>query len=213
MKQAVAELAQWCQASGLPWHKEANARFERYIELLLHAQSLTNLTGFSTPKALVESLFVDSLQILRVNKPEHSLLDIGTGAGFPGIPIKILYPELKTILVEPRTKRYAFLRLAERELGLTEVEVHKCRIESLELKESPQMVISKAFAPLPEWLTLTKKWANSGSDIACLVSQKDWEHVDLAQFGYQTSGILIENQRVYAVVQLAVSSLNKMRNA
>ena len=204
MKQAVTALAQWCLASGLPWHKEASTHFERYIELLLHAQSLTNLTGFSTPKALVDSLMIDSLQILRVKKPEGRWLDIGTGAGFPGIPIKILYPETPMVLVEPRTKRYAFLRLTERELGLKNIDIHKCRIESLELDEIPQMVISKAFAPLPEWLTLTKKWADSGADIACLVSQKDWEAVDLAQFGYQTAGVLTENQRVYAVVQLAV---------
>ena len=198
--QAVAALADWCQTSGIAWHTEAGSRFERYIELLLHAQKQTNLTGFSTPKQLVESLFVDSLQILRVQKPGTSMLDIGTGAGFPGIPIKILCPETEIILVEPRTKRYAFLRLAERELGLTKLQIHKCRIESLELQETPQMVISKAFAPLPEWLTLTQQWAEHGSAIACLVSQRDWDDVDLSHYGYQTTGLLNENQRVYAVV-------------
>lgn len=201
--QAVTALADWCRSSEIAWHAEADSLFGRYIELLLHAQQQTNLTGFSTPRQFVESLFVDSLQILRVRKPDISMLDIGTGAGFPGIPIKILCPETKIILVEPRTKRYAFLRLVERELGLTLLQIHKCRAESLALQETPQMVISKAFAPLPEWLTLTKRWAELGSDVACLVSQKDWDDVDLSQFGYQTVGLLNENQRVYAVVKLA----------
>ena len=123
--EAVDGLCRWCQAMGLPWHASAADQFGHYIALLLHAQKLTNLTGFSTPSAIAASLFVDSLQILRVKQNWSSLLDIGTGAGFPGIPIKILCPQLAVVLVEPRTKRYAFLRLVERELGLEHVEIHK----------------------------------------------------------------------------------------
>jgi len=201
VEQAVERLHNWCQAVKLPWHERAAEQFGHYISLLMHAQSQTNLTGFSTPLAIVEELFIDSLQILRVKKPVVSLLDVGTGAGLPGIPIKILCPEIETILVEPRTKRYAFLRLAERELGLGKIEIHKCRIESLDLKNAPEMAISKAFAPIPEWLALSQKWATQGTAIACLVSQKDWESVDVAQFGYQTTAMLNENKRVYAIVR------------
>lgn len=210
--QAVGALEHWCRTVGIAWHSEAGTRFEHYIELILHAQKQTNLTGFSTPRALVESLFVDSLQILRVQTPGSSLLDIGSGAGFPGIPIKILNPDIETVLVEPRTKRYAFLRLVERELGLESMQIHKCRIESLTLQTTPSMVISKAFAPLPEWLTLTRKWADDGANIACLVSQKDWESVDLSQFGFRPAGMLAENQRIYAVVRSTAVPLTAARS-
>ena len=199
--EAVDGLCEWCHAMHLPWHASAADQFGLYISLLIHAQKQTNLTGFSTPASIVASLFVDSLQILRVKMPTISIVDIGTGAGFPGIPIKILLPETATILVEPRTKRYAFLRLVERELGLDSIEIHKCRMESLVLKQVPEMVISKAFAPLPQWLELVKPWASQGAEVGCLASQKDWATLNLTQLGYKHAGSIEENQRVYAVVK------------
>lgn len=200
---AVVWLESWCASHGLGWHEMAHARFCMFIEKLLHCQQQTNLTGFSTPKAIVESLFVDSLQILRVSKFSGALLDVGTGAGFPAIPIKILRPELVMILVEPRTKRYAFLRLIERELGLEGLTIHKARIESVSVPEDLGVAISKAFAPLPEWLEHARPWANHGARVACLVSRVDWDAAqsDMRRLGYVVENSMEEQARVYGVLK------------
>lgn len=199
---AVNWLKDWCFEHHLDWHERAHDKFCAYVETLLHCQQQTNLTGFSTPRAIVEELFVDSLQILRVAEPRGPLMDVGTGAGFPAIPIKILRPELDMILVEPRTKRYAFLRLVERELELSKLTIHKCRIESVSVPENLGFAISKAFAPLPEWLTFAKPWAENGADIACLVTRADWDasEAQRTENAMETIGMVEEKSRVYAVL-------------
>ncbi len=197
---AISKLHAWCDDVKLPWPEDASWRFEKYVTLLEHGQQLTNLTGFSTPETLVEGLFVDSLQILRTGYVRGPLIDVGTGAGFPAIPIKILNPDLDVILVEPRTKRYAFLRMVERELSLSHLTIHKSRIEQVCVPDKLGLAISKAFAPLQDWLEIARPWAEKGADVACLVSVDDWNHVDLK--GYHVRHVLEDNKRIYAVVAM-----------
>ena len=175
--QSIDDLEHWCIETQIGWHKLANKRFAQYIALLQKYQQRTNLTGFETAEAIIEGGLVDSLELLRVRAGRISgpVLDIGSGAGLPALPIKILHPDIEMHLVEPRSKRYAFLGLVIRELGLTNITVHHCRIESLELEQTPALVISKAFMPLPEWLKLTEHWRKAGSRIGCYLSARDWE--------------------------------------
>ncbi len=164
------------------WHPLASRRFEQYVALLLKYQQHTNLTGFDTAESIVENGLKDSLQLLRVRNGRISgpVLDIGSGAGLPALPIKILHPEIEMHLVEPRSKRYAFLGLVARELGLEKIQVHHCRVESLELNQMPALVISKALMPFPDWLKLTEHWRKAGAYIGCYLSARDWnEHHDL----------------------------------
>lgn len=206
IENSVFWLRAWSEGQGLGWHDLAHERFCVFIDKLLHCQQQTNLTGFATPRALVESLFVDSLQILRVSEPLGSLLDVGTGAGFPAIPLKILRPDLEMILVEPRTKRYAFLRMMERELGFSGITILKSRIESVVVPSDLGFAISKAFAPLPEWLVHARPWAEHGAKVACLVSRVDWEAAsgDILRLGYKVEGLLMENGRIYGVLRYEV---------
>lgn len=200
---AVSQLNTWCIKNSLCMPDNADKKFERYIELLLDGQKKTNLTGFDSPEAIVEHLVLDSLQILRSGMAAGPLLDIGTGAGFPAIPMKLLIPDLKVYLVEPRTKRYAFLRKAERELELEDIFIYKSKVESIDFPENPGMVISKAFVPLNEWLSMCMPWAKKGALIACLVSYKDWQKKEANN--YRTEYELIENNRVYSILKYHVS--------
>ncbi len=204
VESAVSRLHAWCVEKSLGWPDNADNKFERYIELLLWGQEKTNLTGFDSPDALVDSLMLDSLQILRSGQITGPLLDVGTGAGFPAIPIKILLPDLKMSLVEPRTKRYAFLRKVERELKIENISIYKSRIENVYFSEIPGIVISKAFAPLNEWLSMCLKWAKDGASVACLVSLEDWQNSELKD--YRVAYELIENHRVYAILKHYVSN-------
>lgn len=202
MESSLEFLKAWSGRYGMIWPSRAQERFERYIELLLRYQKTTNLTGFGSARALERHLFADSLEILRAGELGRRVLDVGAGAGFPSIPIKIMRPDLSMCLVEPRAKRYAFLQLVVRELGLSEVEVIRANIESVETGKV-DTALSKAFLPICDWLSLGRRWAESGARIGCYVSQADWQrHWPSLCASYALDGMVASQDRVYALVSL-----------
>lgn len=111
------------------------AAFTKYMILLIKWQKSQRLIGSSEPGWIVENVFLDSLLFLRVLPPQlKSLIDLGSGAGLPGIPIKIVRPEMKLVLIEARRRRASFLSNAVRELGLEGVRVMNDRAEELAAK-------------------------------------------------------------------------------
>ena len=110
---------------------ETKRRVEKFIDLLMEWNRVHNLTGAKTREAM-EAQVEDSLYPLSfLPHAPKSLLDIGTGAGFPGLVLACAWPETQTTLCEPLQKRAAFLRYAARELGLTKVTVEARRVEAL----------------------------------------------------------------------------------
>ena len=105
-------------------------RFTKYLELLLKWQKSQRLVGSTEPGWIVENLLLDSLLFLPVLPfPLRTLLDLGSGAGLPGIPLKIVLNEVQLVLVESRRKRVSFLASVIRELGLEHARVVGRRIE------------------------------------------------------------------------------------
>lgn len=106
--------------------------FEKYLLLLQKWQRVHRLVGSSDPVWIVEHLFLDSLLFLSVLPSEvATMADLGSGAGFPGVPIKIVRPELRVTLIESRQRRASFLAAVIRELGLTRIHVLADRAEDL----------------------------------------------------------------------------------
>jgi 16S rRNA (guanine527-N7)-methyltransferase len=105
-------------------------RFDKYLSLLNKWQRIHRLVGSVEPEWVVEHLFLDSLLFLRV-LPENlrSLADLGSGAGFPGIPINIVRPGVEVTLIESRQRRVSFLSTVARELGLERIRVAGGRAE------------------------------------------------------------------------------------
>ncbi len=108
------------------------AAFDTYLEMLLKWQRVQRLVGSSDPDWIVENLFLDSLLFLQA-LPEGvtSAADLGSGAGFPGIPIKIVSPGLSMTLIEGRERRVSFLSAVLRELALPEIRVVSGRGEDV----------------------------------------------------------------------------------
>ena len=104
---------------------------QRYADLLSEWNQKINLTAITTPEEIRRKHFLDSLSCMLVIKdtPTHRMIDIGTGAGFPGLPLKILHPEMHLTLVESVAKKTNFLSLIVQELGLKPVEVITERAE------------------------------------------------------------------------------------
>ena len=105
-------------------------RFTKYLDLLLKWQKSQRLVGSTEPGWIVENLLLDSLLFLPVLPfPLRTLLDLGSGAGLPGIPLKIVLNEVQLVLVESRRKRVSFLASVIRELGLEHARVVGRRVE------------------------------------------------------------------------------------
>ncbi len=125
-------------------------QFEKYMELLIEWNKKMNLTAITEPKEIKLKHFKDSLTILKHIKPGSKLIDIGTGAGFPGIPLKIMEPSLEITLVDSLNKRILFLEEAINKLELKNIKAIHARAEEIgkepEYREQYDVVVSRAVA-------------------------------------------------------------------
>lgn len=126
-----------------------------YLELLKWNQK-KSLTSITAPKEVAVKHFLDSLSLSPLIGEGAEVLDVGTGAGFPGLALKVLRRDLKVILLEASFKKVAFLRHVVRLLGLERVEVVHDRAEELqgELGNCFEVVVSRALGPLGKVLSL-----------------------------------------------------------
>jgi 16S rRNA (guanine527-N7)-methyltransferase len=149
-------LKEWCtQQFQVELSKHQKNQFKKYLLLLKEWNEKINLTAITDDNEIVEKHFIDSLTCLLVQVfwLNIRVLDIGTGAGFPGIPIKILRPDLELYLIETIGKKAQFLEALIHELKLEGVTILKDRAETLahqtEYRETFDVVISRALAKLP----------------------------------------------------------------
>ena len=123
------EFNQSVKDLGLDLNTLQLAQFHRYYELLKEWNEKMNLTGITEEEAVYEKHFYDSLLSIKDFKYEGRMIDVGSGAGFPGLVLKIAYPELETVLLEPIGKRCTFLKAVIDELKLEKIEVVNARSE------------------------------------------------------------------------------------
>ncbi len=131
--------------------------FRDYLSLLSFWSARLNLTAIHDEELVVRRHFIDSLSVVRFLGRSGSLLDIGSGAGFPGLPIKLAVPDKPVYLVEPRRKRANFLRQVARELKLTGLHVIESRIEDLAGEGLPPIAetITRGFSDIRGFLRIS----------------------------------------------------------
>lgn len=138
---------------------ETIERLEQYLAILNKWQKTINLVSPATLPEAWERHFADSAQIAPL-LPDGSftLYDLGSGAGFPGLVLAIMRPDIKVHLVESDERKAAFLQTVSRETkaGVT---VHNCRIEALPPATAPDVVTARALAALPQLLAWALPWA------------------------------------------------------
>jgi 16S rRNA (guanine527-N7)-methyltransferase len=133
MKETEDLLKKGLDQLEIRWNDPQIIAFETYFSELKKWNKAYNLTGLKNDRDIVVKHFLDSLLFLKVLPKEVSTVaDIGSGAGFPGIPVKIMAPELKMFLLEPVKKKALFLRHVCSKLRLEGVEVLDLRIEDVE---------------------------------------------------------------------------------
>ena len=141
-------------ALGISLTEEQKQQFDKFYELLVEWNKVMNLTGITEYEEVNEKHFVDSISIVKaidINKYEN-VIDIGTGAGFPGIPLKIAFPHLKIVLLDSLNKRINFLNTVIDELGLKDIKTIHGRAEDFakqsEYREQFDLCVSRAVANL-----------------------------------------------------------------
>lgn len=127
------ELVMWAEGYGLALTPAQAGQFAAYEALLMEWNERISLTAIRTPREIRIRHFLDALTCATVTGPLDgaTLIDVGSGAGFPGLPLKILYPDLELTLVDSVAKKARFLELMAAELGLSRVTVLSERAEVL----------------------------------------------------------------------------------
>lgn len=173
-------------------------QFDRYYEMLIEWNSVMNLTGITEYDEVILKHFIDSLTVVRVTDMSKvsSMIDVGTGAGFPGIPIKIAFPHIRLVLLDSLNKRLKFLNAVIEELGLESVETLHGRAEDHArkngLREQFDLCASRAVANLSTLSEYCIPFVKKGGVFISYKSGTSDEEIDQASNAIEILGGKIE---------------------
>ncbi len=173
------DLAAGLDTLGLALTAAQRGSLLRYLALLERWNQAYNLTAVDQPAEMVARHLLDSLCVQRfLHGP--LVMDSGTGAGLPGVPLAIARPTLTFRLVDSNGKKVRFLRQVRRELGLENIEPVHARLEGLPLDPVPETITARALAPLARLIEWHRAWLDRGSRLLALkarVEEKELEGV------------------------------------
>jgi 16S rRNA (guanine527-N7)-methyltransferase len=161
------ELAQGIAALGLHVPPAVQTKLKDYLALIAKWNRVHNLTAVRDSARMVSVHALDCLAIAPHLKAD-SVLDVGSGAGLPGIPLALLWPQSRVVLLDSNHKKAAFLRQAAIELSLHNVEVVCERVEAWQPPRQFGLVISRAFSDLAEFLKLAGRLCAAGGVVAAM---------------------------------------------
>ena len=152
MEEFKREFEKYLEKMSISLNKEQYDQFYAYMLLLIEWNEKINLTAITEPQEIILKHFVDSLTIAKYIEEGKTIIDMGTGAGFPGIPLKIYRNDVKVVLADSLNKRIKFLNEVIEKLQLKNIETIHCRAEELgknkEYREKFDYATSRAVANL-----------------------------------------------------------------
>ena len=153
-----------------------------YLVLLMKWNQTYNLTAIRDPDEMVVRQLLDSLSILALVQGKR-ILDVGTGAGLPGIPLAICMQQAEFTLIDSNGKKTRFVQQAKMELGLDNLEVHQSRIERFKAAEGFTTITTRAFAALPKIVELTARLLSDKGIILAMKGCVPEDEVELVRAG------------------------------
>lgn len=182
-----AKLQKGLLEMGLDISDAAQQKLLNYVALIHKWNKVHNLTAVRDPAEMITLHLLDSLSVLpHINVKR--LLDVGSGAGLPGIPLAICLPELQVTVLDSIEKKASFMRQAKAELGLANLEVVCGRVEQFKPSELFDVIISRAFSDLNLFTSLTKHLGKPGGQWLAMKGVHPYE--ELAQISIQPSGVV-----------------------
>lgn len=198
----IKDLQEW----NLTLSKEQLDQLERYYEMLVEKNKVMNLTAITEYEDVLKKHFLDSLalhQVVSLSGKKAKLLDMGTGAGFPGLVLKIAFPELEVTLMDSLNKRIVFLQEVIEELGLTGVKAVHARAEEAALKpeyrESFDFCVSRAVARFVSLSEFCIPFVKKGGYFIPYKSGEIQEELKEAGFAVRELGAEIKNTIAYTL--------------
>jgi 16S rRNA (guanine527-N7)-methyltransferase len=164
-------------ALGVALTEHDAARLRQLLEELAHWNRRFNLTGITDFDSMLSHHVLDSLAVHRYLHGA-SIADVGTGAGFPGLPLALVNPERRFSLIDSNGKKIRFVSHAVRSLGLMNVEPLQARAEALRPERPFDTVLARAFAPLPELLAAVAPLCGSGTQVLAMKGKWPQDEVD-----------------------------------
>jgi len=163
-------------ALGVALTEHDAARLLQLLEELAHWNRRFNLTGITELEGMISHHVLDSLAVHR-HLHGAAIADVGTGAGFPGLPLALVNPERRFTLIDSNGKKIRFVSHAVRTLGLMNVEPLQARVEALSPERPFDTVMARAFAPLPQLLEGVSPLC--GPDTRVLAMKGKWPQAEL----------------------------------
>jgi len=173
-------------------------KLENFASLLHQWNQIHNLTGAKTVDAIYVNI-VDSLFPLTFIAKPKTLLDVGTGAGFPGLVLAIAYPQTEVVLAEPLKKRVSFLKYAAIDLGLSNVKVEAKRVEFVE-HDAFELITSRAVTNTKLLLDLTQEISDSKTEYLFYKGSRVFDEIEDVQHQLDYD-IVQKNQRNYLYIK------------
>lgn len=196
---------------GIGCSKLQMEQFLKFYEMLIEKNKVMNLTTITEFDDVVEKHFLDSLSLVRIVglKNHLQVLDLGTGAGFPGIPLKIVFPELEIVLVDSLNKRVRFLDEVIRELELSGITAVHGRAEELAVKkdyrEKFDLCVSRAVANLSSLSEYCIPFVRIGGNFVSYKSGQIEEEVELAKKAISVLGGQVVEVEKFTLVGTEIS--------
>ena len=191
-------LTQLLEQEEIHLSSETVIKLENFASLLHEWNQIHNLTGAKTVDGIYVNI-VDSLFPLTFIKQPKTLLDVGTGAGFPELALAIALPEVEVVLAEPLKKRVSFLKYAAIDLELPNVRVEAKRVESVE-HDAFDMISSRAVTNTKLLLDLTSKISDSKTEYLFYKGSRVFDEIEDVQHQLDYD-IVQKNQRNYLYIK------------
>lgn len=189
-----SSFIQGLRSLGMDLNKNQLEQFEMYYDLLIEWNSFMNLTAITEYEEVIQKHFLDSLSLIKSYqiKSGDTLLDMGTGAGFPGIPLKIAYPELNVLLMDSLNKRINFLNEVIKRLDLKNISAMHGRAEEqarkIDFREKFDLVVSRAVARTASLAELCLPYVKKGGYFIPYKSGKVMEELEEAEYALECLG-------------------------
>ena len=169
---------------------EQRQRLAAHLELITKWNRVHNLTAVRETSQMVVLHVMDSLSLLPHIGQARTLLDVGSGPGFPGIPVAIVRPELQVTLLDSSSKKCAFLEQARAELGLANVRVACERVEAWKPPSRFDVVVSRAFADLQDFVAQSAHLVAPGGRMLAMKGVYPFEEIARVPPTHRVAGVI-----------------------